>query len=58
MPRAFPSFAVILAGATLLFAASTEAASNIIDGPTIERTTANSAIISWTTKNPGGTDLH
>ena len=37
----------------------TEAAGNVIvDGPTVERATATSAIIVWTTKDPGGTDLH
>jgi phosphodiesterase/alkaline phosphatase D-like protein len=52
MPRSFPSFGITLAAASLLFAGS------IIDGPTVERATANSAIISWTAKNPEGTDLH
>jgi phosphodiesterase/alkaline phosphatase D-like protein len=58
MPGAFPSFGIIVAAASLLLPAATEAAGNIIDGPTVERATANSAIISWTAKNPEGTDLH
>jgi phosphodiesterase/alkaline phosphatase D-like protein len=52
MPRSFPSFGITLTTASLLLANS------ITDGPTVERATANSAIISWTAKNPGGTDLH
>jgi hypothetical protein len=54
MPRSFPSFGITLVAASLLFAA----APSIIDGPTVERTTTNSAIISWIAKTPGGTDLH
>jgi phosphodiesterase/alkaline phosphatase D-like protein len=30
---------------------------NIIQGPELESATDNSAIISWTTNNPGGSDL-
>ena len=52
MPRSFPSFGITLAAASLLFAGS------IIHGPTVERATTNSAIISWTAKNPEGTNLH
>jgi hypothetical protein len=52
MSRSFPSFGIMLAAASLLFAGS------ITDGPTVERATINSAIISWTAKNPEGTDLH
>lgn len=58
MSRAFPSCGIMIAVASLLFPAATEAADSIIDGPTVERATANSAIISWTTRNPGGTNLH
>jgi phosphodiesterase/alkaline phosphatase D-like protein len=58
MPGAFPSFGIMVAAASLLFPVATEAAGNIIDGPTVERATANSAIIIWTAKNPEGTDLH
>ena len=47
----------MLAVASLVLPAAT-VADNIIGGPTVERATANSAIISWTTKNPGGTGLH
>jgi len=58
MPRAMPSFGIIVAVSSLLFPVGTEAVASIIDGPTVERATANSAIITWTTKSPGGTDLH
>jgi hypothetical protein len=58
MTRSFPSFGITLAALSLLFPAAPGAAGNIIDGPTVERSTANSAIISWTAKNPEGTDLH
>ena len=57
MSLAFSSCGIMIALATLLFPTATEAADNIIDGPRVERATANSAIISWTTKNPGGTNL-
>jgi len=57
MPRAMRSFGIILAVSALLLSAATEADS-IIEGPTVERATANSAIITWTTKSPGGTELH
>jgi hypothetical protein len=58
MPRALPSFGIMVAALSLLFPAAAGAAGNIIDGPTVERATANSAIISWIAKNPEGTDLH
>jgi phosphodiesterase/alkaline phosphatase D-like protein len=58
MPGAFPSFGIMVAAVSLLFPAATAAAGNFIDGPTVERATANSAIISWTARNPEGTDLH
>jgi phosphodiesterase/alkaline phosphatase D-like protein len=58
MPRSFFAFGIMIAAASLLFAGTPESGGSIIDGPTVERTTANSAIISWTTKNPGGTDVH
>lgn len=58
MPRAFHSLGILLAFARLLFPAAPESARSMIEGPAVERTTANSAIITWTTKNPGGTDLH
>lgn len=58
MPRAFHSLGILVATARLLFPAPPEGAGNMIEGPAVERTTANSAIIAWTTKNPGGTDLH
>jgi phosphodiesterase/alkaline phosphatase D-like protein len=49
----------MIAAARLLFPAVSEAAGNtFIDGPTVEMATATSAIVGWTTKNPGGTDLH
>lgn len=57
MSRTSPSFGIMLAAAILLFPGGTDAAGSIIDGPTVERATANSAIITWTTKNPAGTDL-
>ncbi len=31
---------------------------HIVQGPELESATDNSAIISWTTNNPGGADLH
>jgi hypothetical protein len=31
---------------------------HIVQGPELESATDNSAIISWTTNNPGGSDLH
>jgi phosphodiesterase/alkaline phosphatase D-like protein len=34
------------------------AGARITEGPVLERATAGSAIIRWTTTNPGGTDLH
>lgn len=39
--------------------ASEKAASTrIVEGPALESATDNSAIIRWTTNNPGGSDLH
>ena len=39
--------------------ASEKAASvHIIEGPALESATDSSAIIRWTTNNPGGSDLH
>jgi hypothetical protein len=31
---------------------------HILEGPALESATDSSAIIRWTTNNPGGTDLH
>jgi phosphodiesterase/alkaline phosphatase D-like protein len=59
MPRTFFALGILIAAAGHLFPPKIEAAGNVIvDGPTVERATATSAIIGWTTKNPGGTDLH
>jgi phosphodiesterase/alkaline phosphatase D-like protein len=59
MPRALTSFGIMIAAARLLVPAATEGAgSTIVNGPEVERVTATSAIIGWTTKDPGGTDLH
>jgi Fibronectin type III domain len=58
MTRAFHSLGILLAATPLLISSPPESAGGITEGPIVERATANSAIIAWTARNPGGTDLH
>jgi phosphodiesterase/alkaline phosphatase D-like protein len=59
MLRPYFALGILIAAAGPLFPLEAEAAANvIIEGPAVERATATSAIIGWTTRNPGGTDLH
>ena len=68
MKRFFLIFAIVVPIAGLVWspsphdlvlaAASTNDAARLTAGPELEIATDTSAIIRWTTTNPGGTDLH
>jgi phosphodiesterase/alkaline phosphatase D-like protein len=47
-----------LPAARVIAAAPTHNVAQITAGPKLESTNESMAIIRWTTKNPGGTDLH
>ena len=68
MRRPLLAVGIILTAGSLTFPSGTAAqrgltgekaaGAHIIEGPALESATDSSAIIRWTTNNPGGSDLH